>query len=33
MLGQGIAPPKEFSRPEVAEILINYYQALDSQAK
>jgi sulfate adenylyltransferase len=29
MLGQGIAPPKEFSRPEVAEILINYYQSLN----
>jgi len=29
MLGKGIAPPKEFSRPEVAEILINYYQSLD----
>ncbi len=29
MLGQGIAPPKEFSRPEVAEILIKYYQSLD----
>jgi sulfate adenylyltransferase len=28
MLGEGIAPPKEFSRPEVAEILINYYQSL-----
>ncbi len=28
MLGNGIAPPKEFSRPEVAEILINYYQSL-----
>ncbi len=27
MLSEGIAPPKEFSRPEVAEILINYYQA------
>ncbi|PVV07214.1 MAG: sulfate adenylyltransferase, partial [gamma proteobacterium symbiont of Ctena orbiculata] len=26
MLGQGIAPPKEFSRPEVAQILIDYYQ-------
>ncbi len=26
MLGQGIAPPKEFSRPEVAQILIEYYQ-------
>ncbi len=29
MLGKGIAPPKEFSRPEVAEILINYYQSLE----
>ena len=29
MLGNGIAPPKEFSRPEVAQILINYYQSLD----
>jgi sulfate adenylyltransferase len=28
MLSDGIAPPKEFSRPEVAEILINYYQGL-----
>ena len=28
MLGQGIAPPKEFSRPEVADILISYYQSL-----
>jgi len=27
MLGQGIAPPPEFSRPEVAEILMNYYQS------
>jgi sulfate adenylyltransferase len=30
MLGEGIAPPKEFSRPEVAEILINYYQSLSA---
>jgi len=30
MLGQGIAPPKEFSRPEVAQILIDYYQSLNS---
>jgi sulfate adenylyltransferase len=30
MLGQGIAPPKEFSRPEVAEILIKYYQSQNS---
>jgi sulfate adenylyltransferase len=29
MLGNGIAPPKEFSRPEVAEILIKYYQGLE----
>ncbi|MBT2971396.1 MAG: sulfate adenylyltransferase [Candidatus Thiodiazotropha sp. (ex Ctena orbiculata)] len=28
MLGQGIAPPKEFSRPEVAQILIDYYQSI-----
>ncbi len=28
MLGNGEAPPKEFSRPEVAEILINYYRSL-----
>ncbi len=27
MLSEGIAPPKEFSRPEVAKILIDYYQA------
>jgi len=28
MLDQGIEPPKEFSRPEVAQILIQYYQSL-----
>jgi sulfate adenylyltransferase len=28
MLGQGIKPPKEFSRPEVADILINYYESI-----
>ena len=28
MLSEGMAPPKEFSRPEVAKILINYYQSL-----
>jgi sulfate adenylyltransferase len=27
MLGKGIAPPAEFSRPEVAEILIEYYRS------
>ncbi|MET0106529.1 MAG: sulfate adenylyltransferase [Sedimenticola sp.] len=29
MLGQGMAPPPEFSRPEVAEILMDYYQSLN----
>ena len=29
MLSEGIAPPKEFSRPEVARILIDYYQSLE----
>jgi sulfate adenylyltransferase len=28
MLGNGIAPPPEFSRPEVAQILMDYYQSL-----
>lgn len=32
MLGKGIAPPPEFSRPEVAKILSDYYQELDSKA-
>ena len=27
MLGQGIAPPPEFARPEVAEILTAHYQS------
>ena len=27
MLDQGIAPPPEFSRPEVAQILMDYYQS------
>ncbi len=30
MLGNGIAPPPEFSRPEVAKILMDYYQSLNS---
>lgn len=30
MLGNGIAPPPEFSRPEVAKILSDYYQTLDN---
>ena len=29
MLGRGEAPPKEFSRPEVAQILIDYYQSIN----
>jgi sulfate adenylyltransferase len=28
MLGNGEAPPAEFSRPEVAQILMEYYQSL-----
>jgi len=31
MLGKGIAPPPEFSRPEVAKILMAYYQLEDSK--
>ena len=30
MLGAGIAPPPEFSRPEVAKVLMNYYQIVDA---
>jgi sulfate adenylyltransferase len=29
MLGKGIVPPNEFSRPEVAKVLIDYYQIED----
>jgi len=29
MLGNGEAPPPEFSRPEVAQILMDYYQSLN----
>lgn len=29
MLGKGIAPPPEFSRPEVAQVLMDYYQSLE----
>jgi sulfate adenylyltransferase len=32
MLGNGIAPPPEFSRPEVAKILMDYYQIEDTKA-
>ena len=28
LLGNGVAPPPEFSRPEVAKILMDYYQSL-----
>jgi len=31
MLGRGEAPPPEFSRPEVAQILMDYYQELDQK--
>lgn len=30
MLGNGIAPPPEFSRPECAQILMDYYQSVDA---
>ena len=30
MLAQGIAPPEEFSRPEVAKVLMNHYKIKDS---
>lgn len=29
MLGNGVMPPKEFSRPEVAQILMDYYGSLN----
>ncbi|HZZ60043.1 MAG TPA: sulfate adenylyltransferase [Roseiarcus sp.] len=32
MLGLGVAPPPEFSRAEVAEILIDYYRGLETTA-
>lgn len=32
LLGQGIAPPPEFSRPEVAQILMDHYQLEERQA-
>lgn len=32
MLGKGIAPPPEFSRPEVAQILMDHYQIEDGTA-
>ncbi len=31
MLSKGIAPPPEFSRPEVAKILMEYYQSTLAQ--
>jgi sulfate adenylyltransferase len=31
MLGKGMALPVEFSRPEVAQILMKYYQSIDSK--
>jgi len=32
LLGSGVAPPAEFSRPEVAQILMNYYQSQNQRA-
>ena len=32
MLSDGIAPPPEFSRPEVAQILMDYYRGLKNRA-
>jgi len=32
MLGNGEVPPQEFSRPEVAQILIDAYQAAPEAA-
>lgn len=31
MLGNGIAPPPEFSRPECAKILMDYYQSIEGK--
>jgi len=31
MLGKGMALPVEFSRPEVAQILMKYYQEIDAK--
>jgi sulfate adenylyltransferase len=31
LLGKGVPPPPELSRPEVAQILIDYYQGLEKQ--
>lgn len=31
MLSEGTEPPKEFSRPEVAKVLIKYYQGLEEK--
>jgi sulfate adenylyltransferase len=28
MLGKGIPPPPEFSRPEVAKVLMDYYRSI-----
>lgn len=33
MLDDGIAPPAEFSRPEVAQILMEYYHSLKPMSK
>jgi len=33
MLSEGMMPPREFSRPEVLEILIEYYQTLEEKVE
>jgi sulfate adenylyltransferase len=33
MLAQGEMPPPEFTRPEVAEILMNYYRQRNKEQK
>ena len=31
MMSEGLAPPKEFTRPEVADILMKYYQGIEEK--
>lgn len=33
MLGQGITPPEEFTRPEIAEVLIKHYREEEAEAE
>src|SRR5205814_6984905 len=32
-LGKGIIPPMEFTRPEIAEVLINYYRGEEEKTR